>query len=735
MATPEEIKLKFRNGLIPDENDFANLIDIVSDTAAIMLPSQEGASGQYLTSDGTSASWGAVDMASKENVGVAASLVSDHVTAGNPHSQYYLISDATSSLDLKVDKVDGKGLSTNDFTTLEQEKLTNLYQYTDDMAVTAVPPYELTATINGHDVSGNPVLTAADVSAEPTLGYTPVNDTTTVNGKRLNTNISLSGSDLFGMESYLAKPLVRWEVVGSPELIELSLKGIDFLSSIIQIDSVGGSFPVFNFVNSISSPSKELILFNSSPTFVCRVGFDTSSDWAEDASKFVTVADPSFATDVGYIFNIQTLLTWCTVIPPNSILKLVQNDLGAWSIENKSLITGATSGLILNNDKSIGVDFTQVAATNHNHINYSVTGHGHIIDDVTGLQTALDSKAPTGDYAYSSDLLTYATTAHNHNTEYLPINNPSASGIFSVPTIKIQSSSTSALSVKDITNNPIFNVDTTNSKVGIGTFTPYYKSSIVSNGSGESAAIMGLETYSSSLSTDRAILVMRKARNTASNPALSVNGDYIGSFQANVYQGSSWVNVAGIDFVIDGTVTSGQRPPSKMVFRLAPGSDGAVKDMLTIKPNSTIGINTSNPLYTLDVSGTGNFSTSVISPSISATSLTGNLNNYRETVGSRSVSGAFTVALSAGNVQDITLTGAATASLPAATSNPAWTLTLRVSNSVSGAVLSYAPSPVITWLTSDYAPPVFNTNIGKVNVLIFESHGSKILGHFGGKEA
>jgi hypothetical protein len=42
------------------------------------------------------------------------------------------------------------------------------------------------------------------------------------------------------------------------------------------------------------------------------------------------------------------------------------------------------------------------------------TSHSHVIADTTGLQTALDSKQPTGDYATSTSLATKAPLSHTH---------------------------------------------------------------------------------------------------------------------------------------------------------------------------------------------------------------------------------------------------------------------------------------------------------------------------------
>jgi hypothetical protein len=84
----------------------------------------------------------------------------------------------------KVDKVSGKGLSTNDFTNAYKTKLDSaLTSYTETDPT--VPAWAKSAT--------KPTYTASEVGAVPT--------TRTVNGKALSGNISLSASDVGALPS------------------------------------------------------------------------------------------------------------------------------------------------------------------------------------------------------------------------------------------------------------------------------------------------------------------------------------------------------------------------------------------------------------------------------------------------------------------------------------------------------------------------------------------------------
>lgn len=84
----------------------------------------------------------------------------------------------------KVDKVTGKGLSTNDFTNAYKTKLDSaLTSYTE--ADPTVPTWAKAAT--------KPTYTASEVGAVPT--------TRTINGKALSGNITLSASDVGALPS------------------------------------------------------------------------------------------------------------------------------------------------------------------------------------------------------------------------------------------------------------------------------------------------------------------------------------------------------------------------------------------------------------------------------------------------------------------------------------------------------------------------------------------------------
>lgn len=93
-----------------------------------------------------------------EQSGAAAAAVTAHVQASDPHAQYLKESDAETALSNKVDKVTGKQLSTEDYTTADKDKLSgieawaNAYTHpsshpaTDEHYVTTAPEQVRVAT-------------------------------------------------------------------------------------------------------------------------------------------------------------------------------------------------------------------------------------------------------------------------------------------------------------------------------------------------------------------------------------------------------------------------------------------------------------------------------------------------------------------------------------------------------------------------------------------------------------
>lgn len=105
------------------------------------------------------------------------SYVKDAVDAviGGASETFNSLGEIETAVKNKVDKVDGKGLSANDFTDAYKTKL--------DSALTSKPTYTAsevgavptTRTVNGKALSGNITLSASDVNALPSTTTIPKN--------------------------------------------------------------------------------------------------------------------------------------------------------------------------------------------------------------------------------------------------------------------------------------------------------------------------------------------------------------------------------------------------------------------------------------------------------------------------------------------------------------------------------------------------------------------------------
>ena len=135
---------------------------------------------------------------------------------GTATESFDTLGEMETAINNKVDKVNGKGLSTNDFTTAEKTKLASaLTSYTEtDPTVPAwakmanKPTYTasevgavpITRTINSKVLSSDITITATDIGAVPTAR--------TINGKTLSANITLSATDVGALPNTTVIPSI-----------------------------------------------------------------------------------------------------------------------------------------------------------------------------------------------------------------------------------------------------------------------------------------------------------------------------------------------------------------------------------------------------------------------------------------------------------------------------------------------------------------------------------------------
>jgi hypothetical protein len=104
--------------------------------------------------------------------------------------------------------------------------------------------------------------------------------------------------------------------------------------------------------------------------------------------------------------------------------------------------------------------------------------------------------------------------------------------------------------------------------------------------------------------TYKPVLQALRSRGTLASPTAVSSGDTIFSFLGNGYSGTSMVTAAGIEFFVDGTVSTFDVPMRISFTTATSGSDR--KERLTIKSNGNIGIGTNFPAHTLHVHGNSN---------------------------------------------------------------------------------------------------------------------------------
>jgi hypothetical protein len=141
--------------------------------------------------------------------------------------------------------------------------------------------------------------------------------------------------------------------------------------------------------------------------------------------------------------------------------------------------------------------------------------------------------------------------------------------------------------------------------VGIGTTTPEYPVTVAN----ATQAIISGDTFNSTAG-NRSILLLRRARGTQASPTVVSNGDTIGSVAANAYQGLGYASVAGINFEVDGAVTSGQRPPGRIVFATAV-ANSSVFERMRITTSGNVGIGRTDPPEKLSVFNSADSGTSI----------------------------------------------------------------------------------------------------------------------------
>lgn len=124
-------------------------------------------------------------------------------------------------------------------------------------------------------------------------------------------------------------------------------------------------------------------------------------------------------------------------------------------------------------------------------------------------------------------------------------------------------------------DNPNLFFDDTNNRLGIGTASPLTKLNVVET---TTSSLRGILSSQFNTGTDGAMIGMRKARGTEGTSTTIVTGDSLGVINAWGYDGTNFLNMAGIEFGTSGTIAAG-RVPTEIRFYTATDNAPSVKTL------------------------------------------------------------------------------------------------------------------------------------------------------------
>lgn len=137
--------------------------------------------------------------------------------------------------------------------------------------------------------------------------------------------------------------------------------------------------------------------------------------------------------------------------------------------------------------------------------------------------------------------------------------------------------------------------------VGIGTTSPSTEFHLATS---SIAATRGILVSQHSADNNGAFISERKSRGTEAAPSAVASGDNIGSLAGYGYDGSGYTSGGRVRLAVDGAVAAGS-VPTRLEFHTGTASNGA--ERMRIDSTGKVGIGTSSPAQTLDVTGGVNF--------------------------------------------------------------------------------------------------------------------------------
>ena len=289
------------------------------------------------------------------------------------------ISTATqAALDLKVDKVTGKGLSTNDYTTAEKTKLAGLSNYTPPTYTAYTSGlYKITTNTLGH-VSSATTVAKADITA---LGI-PAQDTTysagtglTLTGTTINhtdsitagTTSSSSGTVAFG--AAITVPYVTYNSTGHitaagtrsitlpSSVVTTSVAGLMSPADKTKLDGITAGSTLVTVTPSILSGTKIAdytingtagVLYSPTSKIVLGATTDTSDTAQTNGNVYINSVDNTTVTSTHKIYG-----TGASTVATDASGNVIVNSTNTTYSAGTGL---ALSGTTINHSNSVTAD-------------------------------------------------------------------------------------------------------------------------------------------------------------------------------------------------------------------------------------------------------------------------------------------------------------------------------------------------------------------------------------------
>lgn len=345
-------------------------------------------------------------------------------------------------------KIGGVNVSVSGHTHVISD-ITNLQTTLDNKQ----PSGSYAPLVHTHVISDVTGLQSALDLKQPSGSYAPLSHTHTASNI---TDFSSSVSGLLPVKNVVGTGYVN--VVSTTGNFTVSVTGLQPSGSYAPLSHTHTASNITDFNTSVSGLVNGIYAPLSSPTLTGIPLTPTASS----GTNTNQIASTSFVrTEISNLVasapsTLDTLNELATALgnDPNFATTITNN------LASKAALSGATfTGSI----SSPSGDFSQSLKVNGT--NVSVSGHIHIIGDVTGLQSALDLKQPSGSYAASSHTHTSSSiTDFNSSVSglvsgiYAPIASPTFTGYVTIPSGNVNTLIINSGTTPNNTSNTLYNV-------------------------------------------------------------------------------------------------------------------------------------------------------------------------------------------------------------------------------------------------------------------------------------